>query len=66
MKQCTYQVTQKNEWACPGMLIFVYDGRMIGRQINPNNALTQEFAEDEEDWGEFNPSEYAEVKLVRS
>ena len=61
----TYQVTQQLSWACPNMLIFVNDdNHVIGHQTNPDNALTQQWAEDGEDWGLFNPSEYKECKEV--
>ena len=60
----TYQVTQNLDWACPGMLVFVVDGRIIGHQQNPANGATQSWAEDGTDWGPFDPSNYKECKLV--
>lgn len=61
----TFQVTQDLEWACPGMLIFVDDdGNIVGNQANPTNGLTAQWAEDGEDWGKFDPNEFAECKEV--
>lgn len=60
----TYQVTQKNEWCCPNMLIFVEDGLIVGQQDNAENSLTQHWAIDGEDWGIFNPDDYAKVAEI--
>lgn len=58
----TYQITQKLNWCCPEMLIFIDDdNKIIGNQQNPTNALTQNWAEDNEDWGDFDPDAYLEV-----
>ena len=62
----TYQVTQHNEWCCPGMLVMVNShNKIVGIQQNPENGATYSEPEDEDkDWGEFNPQDYKEVKEV--
>ena len=65
MTTTTYQVIQHNEWCCPGMLIFVDERQnIVGQQQNPDNALTQQWAEDDEDWGIFDPSNYKSVTKI--
>ena len=58
-----YQVTSSPEWACPNMLIFVKDGMIIGNQQNPDNKLTQWWAEDHE-IVPFDEDYYTSVKLI--
>lgn len=61
----TFQVTQNPAWACPQMLIFVDDdGNIIGQQTNPANALTQEWADDNDNWGHFDPDSFHSVAEV--
>jgi len=57
-----YQVEQHLNWACPGMLLFVENGHIIGRQLNPNNGGTYEYI-DEDDLV-FDPEDYAKVALI--
>ena len=61
----TYKVVQNLEWSCPSMLVFVEDGKVLGYQTNPENKLTQMWAEDEDDWGKFNPGDYQEVIEIK-
>ena len=60
----TYKVTQKLQWCCPDMLVFVdTNNKVIGIQPNPDNTLTQQWAE--QNYGDFNPTEYEKIELVR-
>lgn len=59
-----YQVTQSLEWCCPGMLVFVMEGEVIGYQQNPDNGLTQTWAEDGETMGVFNPDDYVSCEQI--
>lgn len=61
----TFQVIQSPEWSAPNMLVFVNEANeIIGQQVNPQNALTQEWADDGETWGQFNPANYQFVTEV--
>lgn len=61
----TYKVTyQKYNSLIANMLIFVFEGNIIGQQDNAQNTLTQTWADDDEDWGEFNPNDYLKCRLV--
>lgn len=61
-----YQVIQYPEWSCPGMIYFVDENnKVVGNQQNPNNDLTQSWAEDGEDWGEFDPAEFKECVEIK-
>lgn len=61
----TYQVIQKNTWANPNMLIFVDEsGMVVGHRLNPNNSMTESWAEEGEDWGFFSPEDYESCHLV--
>jgi hypothetical protein len=64
MSYQTYQVTQNPEWSCPNMLVFVQNGMVIGHQQNPENKLTQWWAEDHE-IVPFNKRDYKKVKLIK-
>ena len=60
-----YQVTQHNEWCCPGMLITVNSqNKIVGIQQNPENRATYSEPEEDDDWGEFNPQDYKDCKEV--
>ena len=61
-----YQVTQNNTWACPGMLVEVDDNNeVVSIQQNPDNASTITYPEDGQTFGQFDPTEYKEVKQVK-
>ncbi len=61
----TFQVIQSPAWSAPNMLIFVNSqNEIVGQQVNPQNALTQEWAENGENWGQFNPANYQSVSEI--
>lgn len=55
-----YQVIQRLEWSCPGMVVYVNEeGVITGIQANPDNSLTYQDADGDE---YFNASDYAYVE----
>jgi hypothetical protein len=57
-----YQVIQRPEWSCPGMIVWVNEsGIVIGIQTNPENSSTYQ---DVEDSDYFDSSDYAYVEKV--
>lgn len=59
-----FQVIDRNLWLCPGAIIEIVDGLIVGGQSHLFNGLTSYAFDDEESCPFFNEDDYAYVRKI--